>query len=53
MKDEMEEFKEIVKPVIKWLADNFHPHTSIQIDSTSAELVEGVRGFVTHEFIKD
>ena len=27
---------------MKWLSDNFHPHVNVIVDSTSAELSEGV-----------
>lgn len=36
------EFQQIIKPVIDWLNDNFHPHTKIIIDCNSGEIVEGV-----------
>ena len=45
--EKLKEFEEVVKPVIKFLNDNFNPHTSIIIDHDSAELVEGQMGIVT------
>lgn len=48
-----EEFRFIVKPLIKYLAENHHPHTKIIIDSTTAEMVEGVTAFKTEEFLVD
>lgn len=51
--EKLKEFEEVVKPVIKFLNDNFNPHTSIIIDHGSAELVEGQMAIVTKEFIKD
>jgi len=50
---ETKTFKDIVLPVIEWLAKNKHPHTTIIIDSTHAELVEGVECVNTEEFLKD
>ena len=38
-----EDFEEIVRPVIKWLNDNYHPHVTVIITPTGAELVEGVQ----------
>lgn len=35
-------FNEAVRPLIKWLAENHHPHTTIILTSTGAELVEGL-----------
>ena len=45
--EKLKEFEEVVKPVIKFLNDNFNPHTSIIIDHDSAELVEGQMAIVT------
>lgn len=38
------EFQELIRPVMKWLDENFHPHTKIIIDCNNAEVVEGVMG---------
>jgi hypothetical protein len=46
-------FEQVVKPVMAWLAKNKHPHMSIIIDSTRAELVEGVECVATDEFVQD
>lgn len=34
-------FEDVVKPVIKWLNENTNPHTSVNIDATSAQLLTG------------
>ena len=47
------DFENVVKPVMKFLAENHHPHTKILIDSNVAELVEGIKTVVTDEFIVD
>ena len=52
-KKEPESFDETIKPVMKWLAENQHPHTKIILDSTNAELVEGIKSVVTNEYIVD
>lgn len=36
------EFNELVKPLMKWMDKNFHPHIKIIITSLNAEIVEGV-----------
>lgn len=36
-------FEEVVRPVIKWLNDNYHPHVTVIITPTNAELVEGIQ----------
>lgn len=46
-------FEDVVKPVIKWLNENANPHTSVNIDATSAHLLTGEIGIHTEEFIKD
>lgn len=49
----MNNFEDAVKPAIKWLNENMHPHATIIITPTGAELVEGIKAFNTTEFIKD
>jgi len=39
----LDEFRKICEPVIKYLNDNYHPHTKIIIDSDSWELVEWLK----------
>lgn len=46
-------FEELAKLMIKYLAENHNPHTSIIITSNGAELVEGKMCISTDEFIKD
>lgn len=47
------EFENLVKPLIKFLNDNWHPHTKIIIDLTSAEIVTGEESVYTEEYLKD
>ncbi|MBU9829844.1 hypothetical protein J1779_07855 [Rahnella sp. FC061912-K] len=49
----LKEFEEAAKPLIKWLAENEHPHHTAIVSSTHAELLESKMGFPTEEFIKD
>lgn len=46
-------FEEVVKPLIKWLADNHCPHKHVVVTSTSAELFGGLKSFNTFEYLKD
>ncbi|HFT4686883.1 TPA: hypothetical protein ACHWAH_005490 [Klebsiella pneumoniae] len=46
-------FEDVVKPVIKWLNENANPHTSVNIDATSAQLLTGEISIHMEEFIKD
>ena len=35
------DFEEIAKPMMKYLCENFHPHVTVIITPTSAEISEG------------
>ena len=48
-----EEFKQLSEKLIKFLNDNFHPHTHIIITPTGAELSEGLVAINTMEYVKD
>lgn len=48
-----EKFEEAVKPLMKYLAENHHPHTCVIVDSTNAELLEGQMSIATEGFLKD
>lgn len=51
--EKMTSFEEAAKPLIKWLAENEHPHQTAIVSSTHAELLESKLAFPTEEFIKD
>lgn len=38
-------FEELAQPLIDFINENYHPHCTIVIDSTHAELLEGLMGF--------
>lgn len=40
-KQQREEFNKKVRPVIKWLNENYHPHVHVIITPTNAELSVG------------
>ncbi len=46
-------FEDAAKPLIKWLAENVHPHHSVIVTSTHAELLEGQMVCKTDEFLRD
>jgi hypothetical protein len=50
---EYNEFEEIVRPVIKYMAEKHHPHTTLIIDALHAELVEGVMVLSTKDYLID
>ena len=51
--EQEKEFRVLSEELIKWISKNCHPHCSIIIDSTSAELVEGIYCAVTNKYILD
>lgn len=52
-KEKLEELEMAAKPLMKWLADNCHPHCAVIVESDRAELVEGVAMVKCDDFIKD
>lgn len=52
-KEKQESFEAAAKPLIKWLAENVHPHHTVIVTSTHAELLEGEIVVETEEFLKD
>ena len=51
--EQRKEFEKLSKQLIEWLNNNCHPHTSIVVTPTNAELLEGVCAIQTMEFVKD
>lgn len=48
-----DQFIKACKPVIKWMNDNVHPHHTVIITHTDAELLEGEIAYRTEKFLKD
>jgi hypothetical protein len=46
-------FLESAKPLMKYLCENHHPHVSVIIDGTSAELSEGLMTIKCDDYIVD
>lgn len=44
---------EAAKPLMKWIAENAHPHTTAIVDSMSVTLMESVARSMTQGFVKD
>jgi hypothetical protein len=42
--EQLKSFEEVTSPVIKWLCENAHPHHTVIITPTCAELLEGQLG---------
>ena len=52
-KEDGKKFDQAARPLMKWLSDNCHPHVCVIVDYAHAELKEGVRNFVTEDYVKD
>jgi len=50
---QMDEFKKLAEPLIKYLCENHNPHTTIIIDSVHAELLSGEMVFNCKTHILD
>ena len=46
-------FAEASEPLIKWLAENVHPHHSVIVTSTHAELLQGEKVHRTEKYLRD
>lgn len=46
-------FNEAAEPLIKWLAENVHPHHTVIVTATGAELLEGEMCHKTDKFLVD
>ncbi|EHU00443.1 hypothetical protein CKS_2369 [Pantoea stewartii subsp. stewartii DC283] len=49
----MDSFAEASEPLIKWLAENVHPHHSVIVTATHAELLQGEKVHRTEKFLRD
>lgn len=50
---QIKEFDEAARPLIKYLAENFNPHITAIVTPGNAEIMSGSHNFVTDEYIKD
>lgn len=46
-------FEEAARPLMKWMAENLHPHHTAIVDQSSAELSSGLQYMTTPEYIRD
>ena len=52
--EQQKSFVEASRPLIKWLAENLHPHYMAIVTPTSAELLEGVCSTgQTFDYVRD
>jgi len=50
---EPKNFEEAVEPLMKFLSENHHPHTMVEVESNKAVLWEGLQTHLTDKFIID
>lgn len=48
-----ESFEAVARPIIKWMAENCHPHTTMIVDAMHAELLEADMVINTHDYLVD
>ena len=53
LKEQEESFEESARPLMKYLGENHHPHTSAYVRNDLAELLEGQEVFGTKEYVAD
>lgn len=51
--EQRDEMLNAAKPLMKWIAENGHPHCKVLVGPANIELVEGVATAGTLEFVKD
>ena len=51
--EQRKSFEEAARPLIKWLCENCHPHVTVIVEPSSAELKEGVSRIVVEDYIPD
>lgn len=52
-KEQIKEFEEAAKPLMKFLNENCNPHTTVIVEPTGAEILSGSASFQSQEFVKD
>lgn len=53
MSDEKLTFEQASAPMMKYMAENHHPHTIAHVESNKSVLWEGVKTHLTDEFLVD
>lgn len=49
----LDTFEDMVEPAMIYLNDNHHPHTEINITHNKAEVIEGVKSYITDKYLRD
>lgn len=51
--EQRQAFEKAARPLIEWLAQNMHPHSTVIVNATTAELLDGVCVFRTDDYLVD
>jgi hypothetical protein len=51
--EERNQFIAAAKPLMRWMAENLHPHYTASVTATDAELTEGTCSYSTPEFVHE
>lgn len=52
-KEQVAEFENASKPLIKWLNENCNPHTAVIVTATTAEVLSSSAMIKCEEFLRD
>ena len=52
-KEQIAEIEKLSEPLVKFMNDNFHPHTIITIETNGVQVYEGMAGIPITKYIKD
>lgn len=51
--EQLKEFQKAAEPLIKYLAENYNPHTTCIVTNNSAEMLQGIAGYTNNEHLRD
>jgi len=51
--EQQQSFEAAARPLIKWMAENLHPHHDVIVCANRALLLEGAAAFKTDEYFID
>lgn len=51
--EEEKAFQDACRPLIKYLCEHHPPHTTVIVDCTSAQLLEGCRSVQIPDYVRD
>lgn len=52
-KEQIAQLEEAAKPLMKFLAENCHPHVKVIVESNNAEVLEGLANVKCDDYLVD